>query len=608
MPRSVDPAAAPAADRPWSRTLASPLLWIAVIYLAVFALLRHDGFWINDNGLKFLQVQAIEASHYGDYSLPWPGRAIDPGFEFTPLSPGFGWIVGDRLYASYSPVFALVSSIPHQLFGFPGLVLLPLAGTLAVLLAVRRLAALLSPDLELAAAAGKIAVVLTALAGPVWFYSFTFWEHTPALAFATWAIVAYVRFLARPTHERAAVLGLLASLTIYFRPEAYLLAALLWGACILRRPQQWRSAATLALALVVSLVPLWSFQWLATHHPLGPHLLSQPWGTLDLGSFLSQRLESVENILLNAHGRRAISIAIALPFLVLAATQSRWSDRSPSWLAPLVLAWALCGGLAVLHGHWTAVRPMNWLLRANGLSAVSPIVILAALPLAAARDDTRHENMSVAGGPGAARSAEIPSVGSLRRDLLWLLLLNAGFYALLVPVVNTSGVHWGCRFALVAYPMLAALSAPVFVQLWRRSGGTRGVTRVLLGATLALSIATQLYSLELLRARKEFSSRLAERIEATPADLIATTRWHIPQDLARIFYQRPIFWTPSRAKERALLARAHASGSRTALLLDFVRPGTPAPEGATLLSDGWLRFCPLALRRVELGSQDAEHR
>jgi hypothetical protein len=608
MSRSVDPAAALAAGPPWSRILASPLTWVVLIYLVVFALLRHDGFWINDNGLKFLQVQAIEASHYRDYSLPWPGRAIDPGFEFTPLSRGFGWIVGGRLYASYSPVFALVSSVPHQLFGFPGLYLLPLAGTLAVLLAVRRLAALLSPDLELAGAAGKIAVVLTALAGPVWFYSFTFWEHTPALAFATWGIVACVRYLARPTHKRAAVLGLLASLTIYFRPEAYLLAALLWGVCILRRPQHWRSGATLAVALVVSLVPLWSFQWLATHHPLGPHLLSQPWGTLDLGSFLSQRLESAENILLNAHGRRAISVAIALPFLVLAAIQSRWNDRSPSWLAPLVLAWALCGGLTVLHGHWTAARPMNWLLRANGLFAVSPIAILAVLPVAGARNGPSQGRVPATGEPGIARAAATLSIGSLRRDLLWLLLLNAGLYALFAPPVNSSGVHWGCRFALVTYPVLAALAAPVFAQLWSRSRGTRGLTRILLGATLALSIATQLYSLELLRARKEFSSRLAERIEATPADLIATTRWHVPQDLARIFYQRPIFWTPSPSKERALLARAYASGSRTALLLDFAQPGAAAPEGATLLSDGWLRFSPLALRRVELVGEDAGDR
>ena len=87
----------------------------------MFACLAHVGFWINDNGLKFVQLQAIEASGYRDYSIPWPGQSIDPEFRLNPLQAPFGWNHEGRLYASYPPTFALLASLPHRVLGAPGL-------------------------------------------------------------------------------------------------------------------------------------------------------------------------------------------------------------------------------------------------------------------------------------------------------------------------------------------------------------------------------------------------------------------------------------------------------------------------------------------------------
>ena len=64
--------------------------------------------------------------------------------------------------------------------------------------------------------------------------------------------------------------------------------------------------------------------------------------------------------------------------------------------------------------------------------------------------------------------------------VLWMLLLHVGLYAALVPQLNSAGMHWGCRFLLVAYPLLGALAAVTFAATWRRSPARRsgfGATR-----------------------------------------------------------------------------------------------------------------------------------
>ena len=87
----------------------------------------------------------------------------------------------------YSATFAVPSSFPYRLFGDPGLYLLPLAAGLLTLPAVWSLAGMLS-----GARVGR-AVPLASLGTPLWFYSLTFWEHTPAACLAVWSVLL-VRF------------------------------------------------------------------------------------------------------------------------------------------------------------------------------------------------------------------------------------------------------------------------------------------------------------------------------------------------------------------------------------------------------------------------------
>ncbi len=70
-------------------------------------------------------------SGYESMALDWPGRALDPDFRFNPQPPPFTVVQEGRLYSQYPPVFALLSSFPYRLFGFPGLYALPLLGGIA---------------------------------------------------------------------------------------------------------------------------------------------------------------------------------------------------------------------------------------------------------------------------------------------------------------------------------------------------------------------------------------------------------------------------------------------------------------------------------------------
>lgn len=110
--------------------------------------------------------------------------------ECPPVVPPFGIVEGGRLHGIYSPFFALASVGPFQLFGYRGLLLLPLLAALLMLLGLARLAG----QLGLGACAQGWVVVIAGLATPIWFYAVVFWEHGPAACCLVWSLVAAIQY------------------------------------------------------------------------------------------------------------------------------------------------------------------------------------------------------------------------------------------------------------------------------------------------------------------------------------------------------------------------------------------------------------------------------
>ena len=139
-----------------------PAAIVVFAYVSTYLVLPNRGFWINDNGCKFIQMQEIIRSNYHTFSIPWPGEKLDPEFAFNSLPDPFGHVIDGRLFAQSSPVFALVSSFPNRLFGVHGLYVLPVLGGLVMLPA----AWCLARELSRSPLTPPVAVLLVGLATP----------------------------------------------------------------------------------------------------------------------------------------------------------------------------------------------------------------------------------------------------------------------------------------------------------------------------------------------------------------------------------------------------------------------------------------------------------
>ena len=357
-----------------------PIALVASVYVGCALWMPDGGFWINDNGLKFIQVQGLLGPGPLSFAIDWPGAAIDPAYRFGPITRGFRTVADGQVFAAYSPFFALASAAPYRLFGPSGLFLLPLLGGLLSLFSVRHLAWMVCDDPRDARRIAALSVLGVGLATPLWFYSLTFWEHAPAVGLGCWCLVVCLKYRADPTPRRAALIGLLAALPIYLRTDAYLFAAVCLLAAWLGSQRRTRDALILGGTLCAALTPLWVLHWVIVGNPLGPHVASQGWSEIEAAAYLSRRIETLGNLLVDGHRNPWWSAAAFLPFALAGlARLQRATSRTPI-AVPLAATGGLFAGVVVMAGHLGAPHPMNWLLASNGLFASAPICILALLP------------------------------------------------------------------------------------------------------------------------------------------------------------------------------------------------------------------------------------
>lgn len=513
---------------------------VATCFLAGLVVVGTDGFWIGDNAVKFLQVEAQVERGVGRADLEWAGRDLDPELRHNPLPAPFTLAHDGRLQAQYSPVFAALTVVPFRLLGPAGLYLLPFLGAVAAAFGARELARAIGEDARGAA----LAMALAGLATPMWFYATTFWEHTPALACVLFATALHLR------GGSAAAQGVWAAAAVWFREEQLLFVALLGAALLVRRP---RALLAFGGAVAAVLLPQAAFLHYATGSPVGLHAAANLGG-----EYLGTRL-AVARRLWTATGDPAfLEWAWALPALALLAASPRlgrpWFGRGVAVVA-FVSAAATAVVLVRLFGGDSPIRA---LLASNSLLPAAPIVVLAGL---------------------------LPADADPRRARLTRLALGYGaLYTALAPAVSSGGVHWGCRFLLPLYPLLAVGAAATV----RRAGGAAAVV-------VAVSVLAQLGSLWLLDAKKDFSRRLRAEVERAAPDVIVTDRWWVGAELYPWYGKIPVLYVRSREELGTLVRRL--DGSERVWLVG----AGPATPDAVRVEDATLRFFGLTLRPV-LGS------
>lgn len=545
------------------RRLAAPLAAVALVYAATWALLPAGGLWTVDNGNKYLQTQALLASGFRDFSLPWPGRGLDPELAFDPLPGPFSLVREGRLYSVFSPLFPALSVLPLRAFGDAGLCLLPLLATLAGLAGVGRLASLA----ELGAGERALAIGLAGLATPLWFYASVFWEHALAAALCTWAVALVLAALEQGGLRRLALGGLLLALAAGFREALLLFAPLLGGLVLLAgRGARVRAGAAFAGGLVAGLLPLALFQWLALGDPLGFHLThgftASGGDGQGLAHHLATRTQALYLLLLAAFESRGLSLALCGPLLLLLAVRPRLAGSAHRG----VVVAAVCAALALtvlgLAAYLAAPSPIARLLTCSGFFAGAPLLAV-----------------------GLVRRSEAGSDSDGDRTLSRLLALVLGYallYASLTPLRNVAGIHWGNRYLLELYPLLAVPCAAALGGLWRGGRLARAAVALLVTAGIAL----QVFSIDLLRRRLVYGERLEQAIRERREPVIVTDLWWLPQTLARELYAKPVFYVPTHAKGRLLLERLAVRGVRSFAYVTARGDGTPSPRTRVIDDEG----------------------
>ncbi|MGD2108716.1 MAG: glycosyltransferase family 39 protein [Phycisphaerae bacterium] len=560
---------------------------IVVVYVGAFLILPHRGFWINDNGCKFIQLQGLIENDYHRFTIPWPGQAVDASFEYNPLPSPFGHVVDGELYGAFSPVFPLSSSFPFRVFGPTGLYLLPVVAGLLTLPAVWLLVGRLSLASEGRAVARSLATLIVALGTPMWFYSLTFWEHTPAACLVAWAVLCYVRYHETGAIRSLAVSALLAGLAVYFRDELYLFGAVLLGVTLIRGRDRVRGVVAFASIFVLVLGPLWWFQWSAIGHPLGHHFRIGSVFDIGLSAHLATRLRVANLLLVNVDPATWLSIMLAAPYLAFLLVNPTFRNRSFARVIPVCASIACLTGAIVLARHLTADRPIRWLLHANGLFAASPFLLLAFVGV-------RRPLQGSGNGP-RERASFRPA-----RVVWMIILLHTVLYVALAPEGRSHGIHWGCRYLLPVYPLIGALTAVTVSRWWTAPKLGSGIARVTVVLALALSISMQVYSLTLLNRRKAFSAELNRAVAERPEEVIVASGWYVPQELAFSFFDKQIFLIETQEAADRLIGTLKRNGTRE-VLFAVSPPTRDAGSGSSIVvGDGSLKFISVELQPVRL--------
>jgi hypothetical protein len=527
------------------------LIVVAVVLAVTVCLLPKDGFWIVDNANKFLQVRA--KLDHSRYDLPWPGAGVDPLYRFNPLPEPFSQVQDGKLYSIFSPVFAAVSSVFFSVFGFTGLYLLPLLGSLLLLAGVARLVR--DP------LARTLAVVLTGLCTPVWFYSVTFWEHAVAVAFCVWALYLFRKFVETGSFRDLVIGSVLAALSIYFRDELYLFCAVLLGITVFHlKKDRLKSLLIAGASMAMTIVPLWLFQGHAIGKPFGFHVGAHLFSASGMAEHLEARPTVLYSLFAAAGPSIPVSLALALPFLVMFVVNPKFSGPTFVKAMPLLALVALVCGAFQLRGYFQDGSPIVWMLQSNSLFTAAPVLMLAFVRKKDGGESTRF---------------------------IWITALAyAVVYGLAAPLMGSTGIHWGNRFVLLLYPLLC-VPAAVNTAEWLRAGGGKKVTGLIVVLVMVATLAAQAYSIRLLYEKKRFSQRANQQVQRLSEETVITSIWWAPQELYSEFYGKSYYYFRSPQELDLLLDLLGRSGCERYVL---VTRGSMVDDG--VLDFFSLKFSP----------------
>lgn len=456
---------------PWSAWLLIGGLFCA--YAVGFALMPLGPvFWSPDEGGKYLLVGQLAAGFGPGAALAYPGAGVDPTLDHVPL---LYWLGDSGAIYSWWPVwFPLISAPFFGWLGMAGLYVLPLAGSLITAFLVYR--ALFSLGPAPGRGVASVAAGLVALTTPLFFYTFTFWEHTlqVALILAAFYLLVNDNSVAR-LPSRPFLAGICLGLAIYLRLESVIfvlaagLAMILWGTTA---PGTWvqrlgglvKQRAAFGIGLLLAVTPLFLFNGLVEGHWLGRRYAS------DVAAALERAADPSSSWAMRL-----------LPALAVGGTDHNGVTLQPllAWL--FVLAWGL-----MLAAPWLLRRGWAVPVFVAGFTLVglSGLALVDPTPYASV-----HGLVLIAPAISFGTWALVVPDAPTRR-WGWLAvtsLLGYLLFSLLAGWPGQGGLQWGPRYALPLYPVwIIAGTLGLFGQLRAADEAARLSGRVMLGLALLM--------------------------------------------------------------------------------------------------------------------------
>jgi len=534
-------------------------LVVLAVYVMVLSVLPTNVFWAPDEGGRFIELHALRWDHGVVYTLPYPGRRLDPQLQFYPGSgdPNATYSVypaphPDGTLRFHWPIwFPLLSRAFLTAFGTTGLYVLPLLSGWLIALVAGRLTWFFLP------AWAPIAILLVGFATPVCFYSQAFWEHTLATLLGT--IAALLLVGARPGRlSTLAGMGPALLLAVVLRLEmlAFAVAVLLaWAVCAVVAHRHRAAVgpmtesppralplrllavvvAALALALIAAtaLTPRHRGLLQSVPHRVSGHLakvrhlphgiiglwINSPWNE---GPWLDHRGEIA--------GLIALGLCLGATFVTTVSVEA--ALIVPGLLLLLVVSVALAGSTQ----QYRAL---------HGVFPISPYLVIGlyALPQAWRRRD--HRLLALA----------------------WLtsLYLLMGTGANFIVYANANGdllnsLEWGPRYLLTLYPLLAVLSVVALHQHYtsERPAALRLSVVALIMMLVVVAGQQEVRGLGMLSTNRHIFTRWEAQLRQEGP--IVTDLWWLPTAVADLFTTHEMYFVRERTQVRRWAALAAQQG------------------------------------------------
>jgi hypothetical protein len=561
--------------RPYKKAKILCIALLSCIYLVSYLIIPKNGFWMNDNGVKFIQAESIIINKFLSYDIYLPSKEVDPELKYSPIQPPFAYKINGALYGSFSYAFALISAAAYYLLGFHGLHLIPLISAFFLFPAIWGLSGLLSNNNK---TVSIFSVVFAAICTPIWFYSLTFWEHLPALALCVSSLYFAFCYRSQGKLKHIVASAILYGLSIYFRDELYLFVFSI-AFVIFSSPKEFRKKGLFVFGgvLLVSQLPLWLFNISMFGNLLGIHVNTINLFEGGLASYLSSRWVVINKLLFNIYPISRLSFLIGLPFVILLATNPRLNEKRFSLAMAAGSVWGIVCGVVNLSGLMYTGNFMQSLINGNGFFAVSPLLIIGLFR-------NRKE-----GGNSSSDGARI----------LWIsLICYIVPYLLLCPERNAIGMNWGGRLLLPIYAFLSILTArnlSIFLQI----KGTHIAKYTAVALVILISFLSQIYSLHLLYVRQSFNARLNTYILQRKENHIIAIGWFVPHELGISFTKKAIYLAKNENDITTLKRLLKGKGVDEILIVSAYQiRNIPAQEKITM-RDG-LNFISLEIIPVNI--------